>query len=191
MCCQTGRLSRQAVARLDVDVLRVVNIDTSVRFAHHCRCCGGAGALLFACAPIIETPYPVIFHSFISLLDGLPVVATGLAGAALAAPLLGRTLRRTVWMALLAGGAPLATAAFALLSGSDDPQGSATAAAAHAEALAAKVMPVVAANVPFEVRLAPWRSSQLLPASQFAAHCWGPATLWQGPPLQLPSLVSH
>jgi hypothetical protein len=66
-------------------------------------------------------------------------IAAGLAGAALAAPLLGRTLQRTVGMALTVGGTPLLVAAFALLSGGAEPQGSAAAPAAQADAWDPKV----------------------------------------------------
>lgn len=66
-------------------------------------------------------------------------VAAGLAGAALAAPLLGRTLHRTVGLALTVGGTPLLAAAFALLTGGGEPQGSAAAPAAQADAWEPKV----------------------------------------------------
>lgn len=67
------------------------------------------------------------------------LVAAGLAGAALAAPLLGRTLQRAVGMALTAGSAPLLAAAFAIASGGGGAQGSAAAPAAQADAWEPKV----------------------------------------------------
>ena len=66
-------------------------------------------------------------------------VSAGLAGAALAASLLGRTLQRTVGLALTAGGTPLLAAAFALVSGGNEAQGSAAAPAVQADAWEPKV----------------------------------------------------
>ncbi len=66
------------------------------------------------------------------------MLATGLAGAALAAPLLGGTVRRTLFLACAAGGAPVATAAFAIARAPTQLDGT-SAAAADVGVLIAKV----------------------------------------------------